>query len=147
MFQTNLDQKEVGEAGGRVVFCTNKSLIWDDGQYRIEVPVKFFHDQSSVPRVPIIFYLYGDRAHRGGVLHDYCYRKGAIVYDKIAGKYFEPTREFADMMFKRANEASGYDSVVCVGMWAGVRIGGGSSYHKMSVDECFPLDVVYEEAA
>ena len=146
MFKNNLDQREVGEAGGRVVFCLNKALLYDDGQYHIEVPVGFFHDQSSVPRVPIVFYLYGDRAHRGGVLHDYCYRKGAKVHDKITDKWFEPTREFSDMMFKRANKASGYGSVVCVGMWAGVRIGGESSYHRMNVDECFPLDVVYEEA-
>lgn len=145
MFKNNLDQREVGEAGGRVVFCLNKPLIYEDDQYYAAIPAGFFHDQSSVPRVPVIFYLYGDRAHRGGVLHDYCYRSGAQVYDKIAKKWFEPTREFADMMFRRANKASGYDAIVYVGMWAGVRIGGGSSYHVKNVDDCFTLDVVYKE--
>jgi len=147
-FQNSLDQKEVGEAGGRVVFCLNNHLLYEDEQYRAEVPLHFFHDQSSVPRVPIIFFLYGDKAHRGGVLHDYFYRKGARVYDKIAKEWIEnPSREFADMMFKRANIASGYGKVVYIGMWAGVRIGGRSSYHAMAVDDCFALDVVYEEAA
>jgi hypothetical protein len=146
MFLNTLDQREVGEAGGRVVFCTNRALIYEDDQYRIEVPEDFFHDQSSVPRVPIVFYLYGDRAHRDGVLHDYNYRRGARVYDKIAKKWFEPTREFADMMFRRSIKSGGYSALVYVGMWAGVRIGGGSSYHAKDVYDCFPLDVVYKEA-
>jgi len=148
MFLNCLNQREVGEAGGRVVYCLNNPLWYEDGQYRIEVKRGFFHDQSSVPRVPFIFFLYGDRAHRGGVLHDYLYRRGARVYDKIAGKWIEdPSRQFSDMIFKRANKASGYSKTVYIGMWAGVRIGGGSSYHKMGVDDCFPLDVVYQDAA
>lgn len=145
MFKNNLDQKEIGESGGRVVFRTNKHLLYEDDQYRAEVPEAFFHDQSSVPRVPIIFLLYGDRAHRDGVLHDYNYRKGARVYDKIADKWIEPTREFADMLFRRSIRSGGYNALIYVGMWAGVRIGGGSSYHAKSVDDCFVLDVVYGE--
>jgi len=144
MFLNALDQREVGETCGRVVYCLNRALLYEDGQYRVEAPVRFFHDLSSVPRVPVIYLMWGDKAHRGGVLHDYCYRKGARVWDKVAEKWIEnPSRSFADMMFKRANKASGYGAFVYVGMWTGVRIGGGSSYHAMVVDDCFTLDVVY----
>lgn len=41
----------------------------------IEVPAGFETDFASVPRVPIAFWLYGNKAHREGVLHDALFRK------------------------------------------------------------------------
>lgn len=43
----------------------------------IEVPVGFETDFASVPRLPIAYTLYGDRAHREGVVHDYLFRADA----------------------------------------------------------------------
>lgn len=45
---------------------------------RIQVPMGFQTDFASVPRVPIAFELYGDKAHREGVIHDYLFRKDSF---------------------------------------------------------------------
>lgn len=56
----------------------------------IMLPTAFLSDGSSVPRVPIIYYLYGNRAHREGFIHDYLFRKNSIpiVPFDIANKVF-----------------------------------------------------------
>jgi hypothetical protein len=38
-------------------------------------PKGFQMDFSSIPRLPIVFTIFGDRAHREGVVHDFLYRK------------------------------------------------------------------------
>ena len=47
-------------------------------QCEIAVPVLFESDGSSVPRLPIIYNIWGNRAHREGVLHDFLFRKNAF---------------------------------------------------------------------
>jgi hypothetical protein len=69
------------------------SLINNDSIWRLEepliyqsdildcnvvVPKGFSCDFASVPRLPIAFELYGDRAHREGTIHDYLFRKDSI---------------------------------------------------------------------
>lgn len=63
----------------------------------ITVPAGFETDLASVPRVPIIFTLWGDRAHREGVLHDgvYC----VDFYPKIS--YSEANKVFLEAMKSR----------------------------------------------
>jgi len=38
----------------------------------------FYTDLASVPRVPIIYELWGNRAHREAVLHDYLFRINSV---------------------------------------------------------------------
>ena len=45
---------------------------------KIHVPTGFQTDFASVPRVPLAFELYGDKAHREGVVHDYLFRKDSV---------------------------------------------------------------------
>lgn len=49
-------------------------------------PSGFVSDFASVPRIPIIFAIFGNRAHRAAVIHDYLY---SIQYDRsTADKVF-----------------------------------------------------------
>jgi len=60
------------------------------------VPTGFSCDFASVPRIPVIYALYGNRAHRPAVLHDY------LLHSK------EVTRRVADDLF--------YEAMLSVGM-------------------------------
>lgn len=141
-FCDTLQSKEIGERDGRVVHRLTAPLIYAAADGRIfEVPDGFECDLASVPRVPIIWLLWGDKAHREGVLHDYLYRRD---------NPHNLTRHEADSLFCEAikSDSPSHPANPCWisgPMWAGVRLGGGSAYHRMAVMDSFPLDVCYEE--
>ena len=62
----------------------------------IVVPIGFHTDFASVPRVPIAFWLTGDTAHEGAVVHDYLYQT-----------HRSGTRQRADAVFMEAMAAMG----------------------------------------
>jgi len=93
----------------------------------IEVPVGFESDFASVPRLPIIYSLFGDRAHREAVLHDYLYRIDSKPY---------ATYSQANEVFYEAMELRGKSWIVRHCMWAGVVLGGWTAYHKLKVGDC-----------
>lgn len=88
------------------------------------VPAGFQSDRASVPRVPIIWMLFGDRAHREAVLHDYLYR---VDSDPIV------TRKQADDVFFESMQVREKSTIVKWCMWAGVRLGGCIAFHKSKV--------------
>ncbi|MDD5774369.1 MAG: DUF1353 domain-containing protein [Candidatus Omnitrophica bacterium] len=92
----------------------------------IDVPAGFQTDFSSVPRLPLIYRLYGDRAHREAVLHDYLYRIDSV-----------PQASFtqANMVFLEAMQARGKPVYVKYPMFWGVCLGGRCSYHKKNVSD------------
>ncbi len=45
----------------------------------IVVPVGFFTDFASIPRIGIIYAMLGDTAHEPAVIHDFCYYLGALT--------------------------------------------------------------------
>lgn len=143
MFNNALDSHEVGEANGKVVHCLNSYLDYEDERYRARIPSGFYSDQASVPRIPVVFLLWGDRAHREAVFHDFGYCRDAQVYDKLLQIWFTPTRAQADMLFRRAMRRQGQGPGIYIPMWLGVRIGGWPHYHKRKVDESIRLDVAY----
>jgi len=90
----------------------------------IEVPAGFETDFASVPRVPIAYMLFGDRAHREAVLHDYLYRidaKPLATFDQ------------ANDVFLEAMEVRGKGLFVRKMMYWGVCCGGRGSYHQRRV--------------
>ena len=91
----------------------------------VEVPAGFVTDFASVPRVPFVYMLWGDRAHHEAVIHDYLYRidSAPVV-----------VRERADAVFLEAMQCRGKSCFVCRPMYLGVRLGGGNSYHQRRVD-------------
>ena len=82
----------------------------------IEVQAGFVTDFASVPRVPIVYTLFGNRAHRESVIHDYLYQTHLTSKDE------------ADKIFLEAMEARGKSFAVRWAMYMGVVLGGHSSY-------------------
>lgn len=93
---------------------------------RIEVPAGFETDFASVPRVPFIYEMFGDRAHREAVLHDYLYRIDAVPQASYAQ---------ANNVFFEAMKLRGKKFVVRYGMYWGVVLGGWTAFHKRYVKD------------
>lgn len=83
---------------------------------KITAPAGFVTDFASVPRVPVVYTLFGDRAHREAVIHDYLYQTHLVP------------KAIADKVFKEAMAARGKGWFVRWGMYLGVVLGGASSY-------------------
>lgn len=97
-------------------------LFNDDGSSMwVFVPVGFKTDLASVPRLPGAFLLFGDRARRAGILHDYLYSTGS-------------DREYADEAFLAVMRQEVGDSLSRRAMWAGVRAFGWL-FHKAKPKE------------
>ena len=92
----------------------------------IEVPAMFKTAFASVPRVPFFFMLFGDRAQRESVIHDWFYRIDAI-----------PTAERpqVDDFFLEAMKERGKGIFVRYAMYWGVRVGGWTAYQKKRVSD------------
>lgn len=121
-FLTDLDVKCINDGA----WCLDAPLRYRSDILKpiIEAPAGFETDFASVPRVPIFFTLFGDRAHREAVLHDYLYRSDA---DPRA------TRAQADDVFLEAMKERGKGFVVRYAMYWGVRLGGWTAFHKRKV--------------
>ena len=83
---------------------------------RITCPVGFVSDGPSVPRVPLLYFLFGHRGKRAAVIHDWLYRN--LMF----------TRDICDDIYKEALIDSGKFKFTSNGMYAGVRIGGSYSF-------------------
>ena len=90
----------------------------------ITVPTLFETDLASVPRFPFVYMLWGGRAHREGVLHDYLYRKDSdpVVTFMMANRIFLSAMKSRNKPFFRRYF-----------LFFGVCIGGYFCYHKKSV--------------
>lgn len=92
----------------------------------VRVPRGFETDFASVPRVPVAYMLFGDRAHHEAVIHDYLYRMDSVpIVD----------RKTADAVFLEAMKARGKGAFVRYSMYLGVRLGGWTAYHKKRVKD------------
>lgn len=134
-FLDKLDYREIGESEGRIIYKLNSPLVYISPSIgRISIPEGFETDLASVPRVPIVYMLWGGRAHREAVLHDYLYRIDAIPSVSF---------ECANDTFKEAMISRGQPFYIYHPMWLGVTLGGRSSYYRMKVKAKFKLDVTY----
>jgi len=136
-FLNELSATEIGEYDGRAVLKLNPHLDFRlDRDRIIRSPSGFETDLGSVPRLPVVWWLWGDRAHRECVLHDYCYRKDAVVL-WADGKMTPITRADADWYFRLAMISRGQPYWIYQPMYLAVRIFGGSSFRKMKVTDHF----------
>ena len=113
---TNLDPDF---AGGRGLWELVEPLVYesDYAAMTITVPIGFKTDFASVLRLPVIYLLFGDKAHAPATVHDYLYNTGAVP------------RKTADAVFYEAMKASTkLSGAECWMMWAAVRVFGGSHY-------------------
>lgn len=84
----------------------------------LRIPAGFVTDFASVPRVPVIYTLFGDRAHHESVPHDFLYQTHLTA------------KPVADKLFREAMVARGKPKFVVEGMYWGVVLGGQSSYNS-----------------
>mgnify|MGYP001592820132 CR=1 FL=1 len=82
----------------------------------IKVPRGFVSDKASVPRVPIVYTIWGDRSHREAVVHDWLYQTHLT------------TKKMADHIFLEAMEARNKSWRIRWPMYIGVMLAGQSSY-------------------
>lgn len=87
----------------------------------VETVLKGFRtDLSSVPRLPLMFLMFGGRARKPGVIHDWLYTRG------------QGDRSFADQVFF---VAMGQDQnwATRTAMWLGARVGGWAFWQRRKV--------------
>lgn len=124
-FQNNLKMEEIGQSHGRCVYRLLDRLDYANGAHTISVPAGFVTDLESLPRLPIVSWLMGDRpVHRAAVLHDYLYRKDSTPH---------VDRSEADALFLEAMLSTGLSRVFALPFYWGVRIGGAASFGVLSV--------------
>lgn len=99
-------------------------ILGDD----IWVEKHFLTDLASVPRVPIAYWLYGNRAHRSAVVHDWLYQRGTL----------DITRAMADDIFLEAMTCTGHRWVVRYVMYSAVVAVGWTCYKKHDVEYYTP---------
>ena len=92
----------------------------------IEVPEGFETDLASVPRIPFVYMLWGGKAHREGVLHDYLFRIDSVPLASFSQ---------ANAAFFEAMQVRGKPAYVRYPMWLGVVFGGWTAFHKRYVGD------------
>lgn len=73
----------------------------------------FRTDLASVPRLPVVYLLFGDRAKKAAIFHDWLYTVKIM------------SRLESDVAFMDAMEVQGLDLATRRAMYRGVRLGGG----------------------
>lgn len=124
-FKTELDIQL--KPGSDNIFIIGSPLIYVSNILgKIIVPEGFETDFASVPRIPIIYAMFGDRAHREAVLHDAMYRidfPGNISF-MMANRVFLEAMQKRDKAF-----------YISFPMFWGVCLGGYFSYHKLKMND------------
>lgn len=77
MFKNNLKVELVNNQGKKWILLSD--LVYDHKRYGIiTVPKGFETDFASVPRIPVVFELVGDRGHAAATIHDWLYHNGTL---------------------------------------------------------------------
>jgi hypothetical protein len=89
------------------------------------VPSGFYTDLASVPRIPIVYEAWGNKAHREAIIHDYLYRKDST-----------PNVSFmaANRVMLEAMKVREKPFYIRYPIFWGVCAGGYPSYHKKNIE-------------
>ena len=82
----------------------------------VSVPKGFTTDFASVPRLPIVYLLTGDTAHKAAVVHDFLYMERVV------------TRKQADQVLLEAMESTGVSRWRRYSMYWAVRLFGSGHF-------------------
>lgn len=93
---------------------------------KVEVPKGFETDFASVPRIPVAYWLYGSRAHREGVIHDFLFRKDCIP---------RPSFMTANKVFLEAMECRGKPWYVRWPMYSAVCAFSYPCFHQRRTED------------
>jgi len=121
-FSTPLDAR--ADDSDKIWMLLSPLVYESDSVGRIEVPEGFCTDLSSVPRVPIIYMLWGGRLHYEGVLHDFLYRIDCPVQVSYGQ---------ANWVFYEAATARGKPGYIKRPMYIGVCAGGWPHWKRRTV--------------
>jgi hypothetical protein len=110
------------------IWMLDKDLVYQSDLLNAIITVRagFQTDFASVPRVPIAYMFFGDKAHRESVLHDYLYRIDSVPI---------VTESQANSVFLEAMTLRGKPWWVRKCMYWGVCLGGFSAFHKLKVGD------------
>jgi len=93
-------------------------LVFESDEFGdIIVPAGFLTNFASVPRIPIVYAIFGNTSHRSATLHDFLYSKDTDF-----------TRKTADGIFIEAMKSTGQPKWRRVPMWWAVRVLGEWHY-------------------
>ena len=121
-FAGPLQVEAIGEASWRLLSDFPAAIQTDESVRVLTVPKGFETDLASVHRLPGMFMLFGGRARKAAVLHDYLYF------------LHEGEREMADEVFFKAM-AHDEGWFTRVAMWLGARVGGWAIWQRRPVPE------------
>lgn len=108
-FLTDADLRCIGD---KVWYLLTPLEYYSDVLHaRVTIPKGFYTDLASVPRVPVVYWLWGGRSHYEAIVHDYLFRKGALP---------ECSWGAANKVFLEAMKVRGKSSVVRYPMYWGV---------------------------
>lgn len=115
---TNIDHDF---AGGRGLWELVEELVYesDCAAMTITVPIGFKTDFASVLRLPVIYLLFGDKAHAPATVHDYLYNVQVVPRKTADAVFYEA--------MKASTKLSGAERWL---MWAAVRVFGGSHFQE-----------------
>ena len=117
MFLNELEYKLHGDGE----YILTKPLFYLSPKYgKFMVPEGFITDLASVPRLPVVYWLFGGKSQRSAVLHDYLYQTGLVG------------RKIADEIFLEAMKSRGVSAWTRYGMYWGVRLFGWACYEGAS---------------
>jgi hypothetical protein len=114
VFKTKFRLEQIDDKYFRLL----SDLVYESEKYglKIRVPEGFVSDGPSVPRVPLLYFLFGNKGKRAAVIHDWLYRNALV------------SREVADAIFKEALYDTNKGAYTAWGMYLGVRGFGWPSY-------------------
>jgi hypothetical protein len=129
-FLTPLEVRELEDtsADGRGTWQLLAPLVYQSEMAgrTFTVPAGFVTDYASVPRVPLVFLLFGDCGHPAAVLHDHRYSMHDV------------TRETADLLFHEALLATDVPTWRAALMYAAVREFGLSHWEAANTPQPTP---------
>ena len=115
-FLTSLQVESLTDSRWRVISLLRyQSKIYDAV---ITVPIGFVTDLASVPRVPFMYTVFGNRCHAEATLHDFLYQTYLVRKHK------------ADLIFLEAMKVRKKPFWMRECMYLAVKYGGGSSYES-----------------
>lgn len=114
--------------GDNDLWRVDKPLIYFSASLNSLIIVQegFLTDLASVPRLPFVYDMWGDRAHREAVLHDYLYCSDCFP---------DATRAQADGVFLEAMNVRKVPVHIRYPMYWAVRAAGWCRWHKRKITE------------
>lgn len=94
------------------------------------IDTKFYTDLASVPRIPIIYELWGNRAHMEAVIHDFLFCKNSV-----------PNVSFtmANRVFLEAMQVREKPFYISYPMFSGVMAFSYPAFHRRNVEDDLTL--------